>query len=157
MKKAFWLVLAAALVAPAAFAGGGAEPSIRTANARLKEIVLSGKADAMTTDFYAPGAVLLPPNGPMVTGEENIKALWNGFATMGKVTLDVTADSIQENGDTAIEVGKWTLSAEVAGAPAPVKDNGKYIVIWKRQKDGNWRATHDIWNSDNPPPPAAAK
>jgi len=99
MKKAILFVLTAALVAPAAFAGGSAEPSIRTANARLKEIVLSGKADAMTTDFYAPGAVLLPPNGPMVTGEENIQALWNGFPTLGQVTPDITADIIQETGD----------------------------------------------------------
>ncbi len=156
MKRAITLLLCATLLAPAASAvNGGAEAAILAANARLKEIVLSGKADAVLTEFYAAGAVLLPPNEPMVTGDENIKALWNGLASAGKAILDVKSTDIRENGETAVEVGTWTLTIDIAGAPQPFKDNGKYIVVWKRLADGTWRATHDIWNSDNPPPPAA--
>ena len=29
----------------------------------------------------------------------------------------------------------------------PVNDNGKYIVIWEKQNDGNWLCKKDIWNT----------
>jgi ketosteroid isomerase-like protein len=38
----------------------------------------------------------------------------------------------------------------------PVNDHGKYVVVWEKQRDGNWKCGTDIWNSDLPAPPAAA-
>ena len=32
----------------------------------------------------------------------------------------------------------------------PVNDRGKYVVVWKKQSDGNWKAVADIINSDLP-------
>jgi ketosteroid isomerase-like protein len=29
-----------------------------------------------------------------------------------------------------------------------VKEKGKYLCNWKKQKDGTWKATHDMWNTD---------
>jgi hypothetical protein len=26
-------------------------------------------------------------------------------------------------------------------------EKGKYVTVWKKQKDGTWRAIQDIWNS----------
>jgi ketosteroid isomerase-like protein len=153
MKRLALMLLCASIVAPASSAGD-AEAAIRAANSRLKEIVLSGKADAVVTDFYAPGAILMPPDSPLVKGDENVKAIWNGLAALGKVTLDVQSDSVEEHGDTAIETGRWTLEIVMPGHAQPTKDKGKYIVVWKRQKGGEWRASHDIWNSDSPPPSA---
>ena len=30
----------------------------------------------------------------------------------------------------------------------PIEDKGKYIEIWRKQKDGKWKCTADIFNSD---------
>ena len=30
-------------------------------------------------------------------------------------------------------------------------DRGKYLVVWKRGADGNWRLHRDIFNSSLPP------
>jgi ketosteroid isomerase-like protein len=35
-------------------------------------------------------------------------------------------------------------------------DKGKYIVVYKKDGD-KWKLYRDIWNSDNPPPPAEKK
>lgn len=29
-----------------------------------------------------------------------------------------------------------------------VHEKGKYLCNWKKQKDGTWKAAHDMWNSD---------
>jgi len=31
-----------------------------------------------------------------------------------------------------------------------VETFGKYVTIWKKQEDGNWKIAVDIWNSEDP-------
>jgi ketosteroid isomerase-like protein len=52
-----------------------------------------------------------------------------------------------KKGDTAVEVGRYTLSGE----GGQVLDTGKYVVIWKKEDDA-WRYHRDIWNSSMPLP-----
>jgi ketosteroid isomerase-like protein len=33
-----------------------------------------------------------------------------------------------------------------------VTDHGKYVAVWKKQADGNWKVAVDIWNTDLPLP-----
>jgi ketosteroid isomerase-like protein len=32
-----------------------------------------------------------------------------------------------------------------------VSDKGKYVTVWKKQKDSSWKVLLDIFNSDLPP------
>jgi ketosteroid isomerase-like protein len=65
----------------------------------------------------------------------------------GATGLTLTAVEVEAHGDTAHEVGTWVLKAKDGTAV----DNGKYIVIWKKE-GGQWRLHRDIWNSSTPPP-----
>jgi hypothetical protein len=51
------------------------------------------------------------------------------------------------HGDSAYEVGKYTLGGE----GGQVMNQGKYIVIWKKQ-GGEWKLYRDIWNTSMPAP-----
>jgi ketosteroid isomerase-like protein len=53
------------------------------------------------------------------------------------------------SGDTAYEIGKYTLKIQPAGQEA-MTDSGKYLVVWKRQAEGTWKLHVDIWNSSMP-------
>lgn len=66
-----------------------------------------------------------------------------------KTELNTTA--VEGSGDLAIAVGNYRmdLTPKKAGAK-PLKDEGKYIEVMKRQNDGTWKIVYDIWNS-NPP------
>jgi len=55
------------------------------------------------------------------------------------------AYEVEDHGDTAIEVGKYTLKGE----EGQVLDTGKYTVIWK-QEEGQWKLHRDIFNSSVP-------
>jgi len=52
----------------------------------------------------------------------------------------------ESHGDTAIDIGKYTLSGEAGN----VMDSGKYVVILK-QEGGQWKLHRDIWNSSLTP------
>src|SRR6266550_3141383 len=39
----------------------------------------------------------------------------------------------------------------------PSVDRGKYVAVWKKQADGNWKVALDIWNTDLPLPAPSDK
>ena len=51
------------------------------------------------------------------------------------------SDDVDASGETAVEVGRYRLTAGDAEA-----DHGKYIVVWKNV-DGRWKLHRDIWNT----------
>ena len=64
---------------------------------------------------------------------------------------DVLLDTLEVFGDErrAAEVGRYTLIGS-DGAPF---DEGKYIVLWRRDDNGEWRLDRDIWNTNRPAVP----
>jgi ketosteroid isomerase-like protein len=54
---------------------------------------------------------------------------------------------VEQTGDRAHEVGRFTISSPDGGVLAA----GKHIVIWARQPDGGWKTYRDICNWDIPP------
>ena len=66
---------------------------------------------------------------------------------MGIKSVKLEIVEVEGHGDTAIEVGKYTLQ----GLGRKPLDTGKYIVIWK-QVDGQWKLHRDIFNSSMPAP-----
>ncbi len=107
-------------------------------------------ADAIA-GLYANDAVLLPPGHPLVRGRDDIRAYWkrgmeSGFA-MDTVRIEVAPGSgyvvgryyVPPNGDDDAETGK-------------------FVIALRRDADGVWRITADIWNADadddNEPSPA---
>jgi ketosteroid isomerase-like protein len=59
----------------------------------------------------------------------------------------LTTLEAEGQGDTAYEVGKYTLTGEAG----KVLDTGKYVTIWKREQ-GQWKLHRDIWNTNTPAP-----
>ena len=98
-----------------------------------------GDADALT-QLYAEDAVLLPPAHEPIEGREAIGAFWHQGTDQG---LEVTTLKVEVNGDLGYLVGRYHLPA-TDEEPA---DSGKYVMCLKRQLDGSWKLTADIWNS----------
>ncbi len=118
---------------------------IQEANDNFMNLFNAGDVDQFVT-IYTDDARLLPPNSPVVTGKENLKAFWGGMMAAG-ITPKLTTVSATGHGKTAIEEGVVEI---LAGDQ--VVDNAKYLVIWKKVK-GEWKMHQDIWNSSNPQPP----
>jgi uncharacterized protein (TIGR02246 family) len=97
--------------------------------------------------FYATDGALLPADGPIAQGTQAIIAAWRGILGMknAKLTFAPTQVTVAGAGDMAYEIGTYEFSFD--GDKGPVKDVGKYVVVWKTI-GGDWKVAADIFNSD---------
>lgn len=110
---------------------------------------------AAVAGMYAEDAMAFPPDSDLVKGRPAIQAVWQGFLDMGGKSMKFTVLDVQSSGNLIVETGRADLQVQPPGASA-VDVPVKYVVVWKRQKDGSWKISHDIWNSMAPAPAAAA-
>jgi ketosteroid isomerase-like protein len=107
--------------------------------------------------FYADDAALLPPNSPIATGKEAIKAVWKSLVTDKNYALTFGSATgrvdVAKSGEIAYSRGTYSLTmSDPKGKP--VTDKGKYLTVFKKQADGSWKAIEDMFNSDTPEPGA---
>ena len=136
-------------VAGTALADNDVEKNIRQMAEMFEAGVKAGNVDQVIS-IYADDAIVMPPNMPALSGRVAVKEFWKGLLAMGKAEIDIMIDEVSVNGDMAVERGRWALTLAPNGAPAPVNDKGKYLIVW-RNRGGKWQAVNDIWNSDLAP------
>ena len=122
---------------------GGSRRAIEAAVQRYVEASNQGDADALAS-LYADDAVLLPPDHEPVRGRAAIGDFWRQGTDEG---LEVTTLTVEVDGDLGYLVGRYHLPA-TDEEPA---DSGKYVMCLKRQRDGAWKLTADIWNRSGDP------
>jgi uncharacterized protein (TIGR02246 family) len=123
--------------------------ALRANDQKFVDAVLA-KNWAAAAALYTPEASFMPPNGPTVKGPAAIQAWMAAFPPLTTFTLEP-----QETvgvGDLAYVRGIYTMSFTLPGATGPTEDRGKYIVIGRKQADGSWLISEDIFNSDVPLP-----
>jgi ketosteroid isomerase-like protein len=72
-----------------------------------------------------------------------------GQIAAGLQKLIYRSDKIEVSGDFAYAIGRHQLTIKTASG-AEIRDEGKYLVVYRRQQDGKWRAVADMFNSDLP-------
>ena len=105
---------------------------------RYLETVSQGRPDDIVA-LYADDAMLLPPDHEPILGRAAIGAFWEQGTDQG---LEVTNLDVEVDGNLGYLVGRYHLPA-TDDEPA---DSGKYVMCLKRQRDGSWKLTADIWN-----------
>lgn len=116
----------------------GSRKAIEAAVQRYVEASNQGDAEALAS-LYADDAVLLPPDHEPVRGRAAIGEFWRQGTDEG---LEVSTLTVEVDGNLGYLVGRYTLPA-TDEEPA---NSGKYVMCLKRQRDGVWKLTADIWN-----------
>jgi ketosteroid isomerase-like protein len=108
---------------------------------------------AATDPYYTDDVIMLPSNGPEVSGKANIKAWMAAYPSFSDFSSHTV--EIDGGGGWAYARGRYSMKLMMGGTA--VADSGKYLEIWKKQADGSWSVARDIFNSDVPMPmPAMA-
>jgi ketosteroid isomerase-like protein len=123
------------------------DPGLLRAHKAYEAAINSNETDRVMA-MYDKDAEILQPGGPLVTGRRNIRKWVNDYFTeckthWKKVPLKnfvMGEYGFDEGIDTAVDVsrkdGKITRS------------NCKGILIYKKQKNGEWLIFRDIWNDN---------
>ena len=133
--------------------------AIERQNAAAVRAYAAGDVDALAS-LVAEDAWQMPPNAPALVGREAIRAYWRQALTWGKWDFNLQVQKVDVSGPLAIERGKYVLKF-TAGPGAPpglpsFEDRGNYLVHWRREADGQWRAVADAPVSEVPLPAPAS-
>lgn len=118
--------------------------AVEKADRKFESTFVRGDAQGMA-DLYTKNAQLLPTNSGVIEGTQGIRDFWKGVMELGVKEAKLEPVEVEGLEDTAYEVGRYTLKGE----GGQVMDQGKYVVIWKREDD-RWKLHRDIWNTSMP-------
>jgi ketosteroid isomerase-like protein len=150
------IVLATLLVILAAGCQQAVNPSAERDAIREVEragINAANKGDINTwLAAYTANATLMPPAADPVKGRVSMEA-WGkieftkpGFAL--KYENDQT--ELSKTADMGYTMGRYELTVN-DDKGNPVVERGKYVRLFRKQTDGAWKCTADMWNAAAPP------
>jgi ketosteroid isomerase-like protein len=121
-----------------------ARKAIESASAEFSAAFAKGDA-AKIAAMYTADAKAYPPGAAVVSGTAEIQKMWQGMIDSPVKSLELTTEEVEASGNFAYETGRFLLK----DAGGQTVDQGKYIVVWKR--DGAaWKLHRDIWNTSQP-------
>jgi uncharacterized protein (TIGR02246 family) len=133
------------------------ESAVRATDEQWSKTALANDLEGAVS-YYSDDASILPPNAPIATGKQAIRAVWASMLSPDvAVSWQVTKADVARSGDLAYVMGVYQITAKNPQGKA-LEDRGKLVEVWKKQADGKWKTVADIFNSDVPlPAPAASK
>ena len=99
-------------------------------------------AAVLTESFYAEDAQLLPPNAPRVKGKTAIRDFWTAFIAAGAAEMKLETGEVAQSGDLAYSIGAYGYTLE------GVRHSGKYLVVYRRDAAGAYKAIADAFNDN---------
>ena len=99
-------------------------------------------------DVYTDDIVSMPPHETAVSGKQNVAAFHNEPGPTVE-SFNLNTQEIEGAGSLAYARGTWSFAGTLNDS-IPIKDNGKFMVILKKQADNSWKTSRETWNSDLP-------
>jgi ketosteroid isomerase-like protein len=117
--------------------------------AELMTAISGGGYDA-AMPYFADDGALLPRGGGIVTGKVNIRKEMGELEPGETLEWTPVKADIAASGDLGYTYGT-SVFTEKSKDGKSVRRYGKYVTIWKKQKDGNWKIVLDM-GSPRPAP-----
>ncbi|MDX1701423.1 MAG: DUF4440 domain-containing protein [Melioribacteraceae bacterium] len=114
------------------------------------EANMSGDIDKFVS-LYTEDAISMPQHESVRKGIDAIRDYHQSYHEQNNV---IESKNISEEviicGDWAIERGTYTQTSVSKSGGEASQDEGKYLVIYQRLYDGQFKIHLEIWNSDLP-------
>jgi uncharacterized protein (TIGR02246 family) len=139
-----------------------APPDTRVADeAALRSVITDWAAAAQAKDpakfvgVYADDAVVMMANAPDIRGIAAIRESIPAMMQDPAFALSFEAEHVEvaRSGDLAYETGSYSMTM-TGPDKKPATEKGHYVVVWRKDPGGQWKAVIDAPMSD--PPDAAA-
>jgi ketosteroid isomerase-like protein len=125
---------------------------VATMNQEMIDLVKAGRYEAMGK-YYDENAISLPNYRVMENGYKLILNNNLGRKNGGYKVLDGKKTTVElfVGTDMMVDIGSYTLTIDFPGLAQPKVDTGKYMNVWRKDKEGNWRIIAETWNADKSP------
>ena len=126
----------------------GVEQLLRDLDAQWAKAA-AAKDVEQTIAYYSDDAIVLPPNATSAATKEAIRNVWKDMLASPSLVISWQPTRVQvgKSGEMAWVRGTYELTMNDASGK-PIDDRGKYLEVWEKQTDGNWKCAADMWNSD---------
>ena len=147
MSRSTWLFIALAALA------AGCAPAANIEQERTALMAADRAWSETTKDpekmaaYIADGGSVYAPGMPVVTGGEAIRKMFTQMIAAPGFSLSWTATKAEVGAAGDIGYTTGTYQSTMGG----VSEKGKYVTAWKKQADGTWKVTEDIFNADEAP------
>ena len=98
-------------------------------------------------NYAADNAMILRDNMLPIVGQNAIGDLWANTPDGAKLIWEPDFADIATSGDLGYTIGHWTYSVTDSSGKTQ-SSKGRYVTIWKKQADGNWKYVFDTGSSD---------
>lgn len=105
--------------------------------------------------FYTDDATFLVEGGADLKGTAALVEGFSGMMGDPNFALSFETDTVTvaRSGDLAYELGPYSLTVSRPDK-TPATTKGHFLVVWRKQADGSWKAAADAPVSDPAPAPA---
>jgi ketosteroid isomerase-like protein len=129
--------------------GGKEEEAILAADAAWLK-VYQRKDLAKSVAFCDEQASMLAPDAPIAIGKDAIAKVMADDFKHDNIAWHAKKVGVARSGDLGYTSGTTEMSLKDA-AGKTMSYKGKYLTLWKKQADGEWKVLYDMFNSDLPP------
>ncbi len=105
------------------------------------------QADSLTNTFLAD-AIVLTPSEAEVKGINAIKDWYANAFEYGLKSVKYNTSNVTGDENHLIEIGQSTVGLLVGDADTLSYENYKYIHVWTKQPNGQYKLSRDMWNQD---------
>ncbi len=108
--------------------------------------VEKGIAEAFVS-YAADSAIILRDNRLPIVGRSAIGHMWADVQEGAQLVWEPDFADIAASGDLGYTIGHWTYSTTDSSGETQ-SSKGRYVTIWKKQDDGNWKYVFDSGTTD---------
>jgi len=126
------------------------EAAIAEFNKRYLGAINDGDIATLSSLTTEDHMMIMPGRPPLVGKKANDEANGRVFQ-MFDIDETWTPQETVIDGDLAYQRGTFTVEATPKAGGDKTRTTGTFLRIYRRQPDGSWRMTRDMFNSDQPP------
>jgi ketosteroid isomerase-like protein len=97
---------------------------------------------------FSEEAVRIPPNEEPHQGRQAIESWLRGIEELN--SYELVRDQIDGADGMAYVRGRYAITLRPVGAPVPISDEGDFLEVWQRGRDGTWSIAEAMWNTRLP-------
>jgi uncharacterized protein (TIGR02246 family) len=144
-------VLVTACAAPPAMVDTSADEATIRLLADREIAAFAANDMAVIETLFSADCVVMPPNEPAIQGRDALMTWGRSLADQYTITGGYDNSTVVVSGDLAVQyfIGHLSMTPKAGGQAMSETIKGMHVL--RKQADGSWQITHDVWNSNTPP------